>query len=55
MLVAKYVKQIFHTLQAVHFDDWLRIDKAEKKHGEVGGRERVKFVSVPEMLSVAEY
>ena len=42
------------TLQVVHFEDWLRIDKSERSHGEAEGRERVKFVDVSKMLSAAQ-
>lgn len=38
--------------QAIDFQDWLRIDAAERQNGEAVGKERLKFTSVQEMLDV---
>jgi ferredoxin/flavodoxin---NADP+ reductase len=38
----------------VSFDDWLRLDEAEKLQGAKAGRSRVKMTSVEEMLRVME-
>ncbi|GMQ80969.1 MAG: FAD-dependent oxidoreductase [Rhodothermia bacterium] len=40
--------------QFISYDDWLRIDSAERAAGESQERPRVKFTSVDEMLSVLE-
>jgi len=39
-------------LRSVSWSDWLKIDAAEKERGKARGKEREKFASVLEMLSV---
>lgn len=39
-------------LRSVGWNDWLKIDAAEKERGRANGKEREKFTTVPEMLSV---
>ena len=39
-------------LWSVGWNDWLKIDAAEKERGRKNGKEREKFTTVPEMLSV---
>lgn len=41
-------------LRAVSWQDWKRIDAAEKKRGKVLGKVRDKFTSIDEMLSAAD-
>lgn len=41
------------SIQVVHFNDWLRIDKVEKRLGQVLGKSREKLVDVNKMLEVA--
>lgn len=40
-------------IRVVDFDDWDRIDSAEREAGQASGRERRKFVRVADMLEVA--
>jgi ferredoxin--NADP+ reductase len=40
-------------VDVVTWQDWLRIDAAEKERGAAAGRPRVKFTSIEEMLAVA--
>ena len=37
---------------AISYDDWLKIDAAERAAGEAQGRPRVKFTSTEEMIGV---
>lgn len=39
-------------LRRIGWDDWLKIDAAEKERGRTKGKEREKFTTIPEMLSV---
>ena len=41
-------------IRAVSWEDWEKIDRAEKEKGKQKGKEREKFVSVEEMLRVLE-
>ena len=41
-------------LRPVGWDDWKKIDAAEKESGEAKGKEREKFTSIPKMLSVLD-
>lgn len=41
-------------VEVVTWQDWLRIDAAEKERGAAVGRPRVKFTSIEEMLEVAK-
>lgn len=41
-------------LHPVFWNDWLRIDEAEKSRGKLTGKPREKFTNVPEMLSVLD-
>ena len=41
-------------LRSVGWDDWLKIDAAEKERGRSKGKEREKFTTIPEMLSVLD-
>ena len=41
-------------LRPVGWDDWKKIDAAEKKRGKANGKEREKFTSIPKMLSVLD-
>lgn len=40
------------TAKVVRWDDWLRIDEAEKERGRIRGKEREKFTSTSDMLGV---
>jgi adrenodoxin-NADP+ reductase len=39
--------------KVVHWDDWARIDNAERERGRARGKEREKFTSIKEMLEAA--
>ncbi|KAL7627630.1 NADPH-adrenodoxin reductase [Parahypoxylon ruwenzoriense] len=39
--------------RVIQWEDWLRIDKAEKERGLLAGKEREKFTSTAEMISAA--
>lgn len=41
-------------LRKVDWADWKKIDAAEKKRGELRGKEREKFASVREMLNILD-
>ena len=41
-------------VRVVSFDDWQRIDAAEKERGQKAGKPREKFVSVAEMLEMLQ-
>ena len=41
-------------LRPVNWDDWKKIDAAEKKMGKAKGKEREKFTSIPKMLVVLD-
>ncbi|CAF9938099.1 MAG: NADPH-adrenodoxin reductase [Alectoria fallacina] len=41
-------------LRPVSWDNWKRIDVAEKKRGKAKGKEREKFTSIPDMLAVLD-
>jgi adrenodoxin-NADP+ reductase len=41
-------------VRPVSWDDWKRIDQAERERGAVVGKEREKFRSVEEMLGVLD-
>lgn len=43
-----------HALRSVGWNDWLKIDTAEKQRGRQRGKEREKFTTVSEMLSVLD-
>lgn len=38
--------------RSVSWDDWLRIDRAERERGQINGKEREKFTNTSEMLAV---
>ena len=38
-------------LRSVGWSDWLKIDAAEKSRGALEGKERIKFTSIPDMLT----
>jgi len=40
------------SLNPISWEDWLKIDKAEKERGRVRGKEREKFTSIEDMLNV---
>lgn len=42
------------TCRAVAWDDWRQIDRAERERGQKNGKEREKFTSTDEMLTVLE-
>ena len=42
------------TGKAVSWGQWHRIDKAEKEKGKTNGKEREKFISTADMLSVVD-
>lgn len=39
------------SLQAVSFEDWLKLDAAEVSRGQALGKVREKAVSIPDMLA----
>ena len=41
-------------LRPVSWNDWLKIDAVEKSRGKLKGKQRQKFTTVPEMLSVLD-
>ncbi|KAI1095957.1 nucleotide-binding domain-containing protein [Rostrohypoxylon terebratum] len=43
----------FGKCQVIHWEDWQKINRAEKLRGELIGKEREKFVSTTEMLEAA--
>ncbi|KAI0840832.1 nucleotide-binding domain-containing protein [Hypoxylon sp. FL0890] len=40
--------------RVIHWEDWQKIDKAERQRGLLRGKEREKFISTAEMLSAAD-
>ena len=39
-------------LRPINWENWKKIDEAEKERGKAKGKEREKFTSIPEMLGV---